>query len=144
MTERKPIKDTKLGKWLTKNAPDVAETVGELLPDSGALGIVKRLLGKESESPEVRSMIQELEIKRLEAVSRRWEADMDSDSTLSKNVRPMALISLLAMLFVFMAMDSLTFLEFDVKTEYINLLQALSMTAFGAYFAGRSYEKSKS
>lgn len=144
MTERKPIKDTKLGKWLTKNAPDVAETVGELLPDSGALGIVKRLLGKESESPEVRSMIQELEIKRLEAVSRRWEADMDSDSTLSKNVRPMALISLLAMLFIFMAMDSLTFLEFDVKTEYINLLQALSMTAFGAYFAGRSYEKSKS
>ena len=144
MTERKPIKDTKLGKWLTKNAPDVAETVGELLPDSGALGIVKRLLGKESESPEVRSMIQELEIKRLEAVSRRWEADMDSDSALSKNVRPMALISLLAMLFVFMAMDSLTFLEFDVKTEYINLLQALSMTAFGAYFAGRSYEKSKS
>lgn len=144
MTERKPIKDTKLGKWLTKNAPDVAETVGELLPDSGALGIVKRLLGKESESPEVRSMIQELEIKRLEAVSRRWEADMDSDSTLSKNVRPMALISLLAMLFIFMAMDSLTFLEFDVKTEYINLLQALSMTAFGAYFAGRSYEKTKS
>ena len=68
---------------------------------------------------------------------------MSSDSRLSKNIRPMALISLLGTLIVMMTLDSIEGLPFDVKQEYINLLQALSMTAFGAYFAGRSFEKSK-
>ena len=114
------------------------------MPDSGVLGIVKNLLGSKLENDaEARSYMQELEIKRLEAVSERWKADMESDSSLSKNVRPMALISLLGMMFVFAVVDSIGSLEFEVKVEYIEMLKALSMTAFGAYFAGRSYEKTK-
>ena len=137
------IRETKLGAWLKKNAPDVLETVGDLLPDSGGLGVVKRLLGPTGDSPEVSAMMHELQLARLEAVSDRWAADMSSDSRLSKNIRPMALISLLGTLIVMMTLDSIEGLPFDVKQEYINLLQALSMTAFGAYFAGRSFEKSK-
>lgn len=45
----KPIKDTKLGQWLKNKAPKVLETVGDLLPDNGALGIVKRLIDNEPE-----------------------------------------------------------------------------------------------
>ena len=41
------IKDTKLGEWLKKKAPNVLDTVGDLLPDKGGLGIVKNLLKKE-------------------------------------------------------------------------------------------------
>jgi hypothetical protein len=41
------IKDTNLGKWLKEKAPSVLNTVGELLPDQGALGVVKNLLDKE-------------------------------------------------------------------------------------------------
>ena len=41
------IKDTRLGAWLKDKAPTVLDTVGELLPDKGALGIVKNLLDKE-------------------------------------------------------------------------------------------------
>ena len=44
MSERKKIKDTLLGKWLAEKAPNVLGTVGDLLPDSGALGVVKNLL----------------------------------------------------------------------------------------------------
>ena len=47
MADRKKIKDTLLGKWLAEKAPNVLGTVGDLLPDSGALGVVKNLLDKE-------------------------------------------------------------------------------------------------
>ena len=46
MSDRKKIRDTGLGKWLEK-APNVLGTVGDLLPDQGALGVVKNLLDKE-------------------------------------------------------------------------------------------------
>tara|TARA_R100000544_G_C2177797_1_gene35378 strand:- start:90 stop:524 length:435 start_codon:yes stop_codon:yes gene_type:complete len=137
------IRKTKLGRWLKENAPDVLDTVGDLLPDAGGLGVVKRLLGSKADSPEVSQMMQELQLARLEAVSSRWASDMASDSRLSKNIRPMALISLLCTLFLMMSLDSVEGLPFEVKEQYIDLLQALSMTAFGAYFAGRSYEKTR-
>ena len=139
------LKNTKLGGWLKREAPEVLNVVGDALPESGVLGIIKNMLGKKLENDgEAQAYMQELEIKRLEAVSERWKADMGSTSNLSKNVRPMALISLLAMMFAFAAVDSIETVEFDVKTEYIEMLKMLSMTAFGAYFAGRSYEKTKS
>ena len=47
MKDRKKIKDTKLGEWLQEKAPKVLETVGDLLPDSGGLGVVKNLISKE-------------------------------------------------------------------------------------------------
>ena len=43
----KKIKDTKLGAWLKDKAPNVLDTVADLLPDSGGLGVVKNLLDKE-------------------------------------------------------------------------------------------------
>jgi len=42
MKDRKKLKDTKVGQWLKDKAPQVLDTVGELLPDQGALGVVKR------------------------------------------------------------------------------------------------------
>ena len=47
MSDRKKIRDTGLGKWLAEKAPNVLGTVGDLLPDQGALGVVKNLLDKE-------------------------------------------------------------------------------------------------
>jgi hypothetical protein len=38
----KKIKNTGLGKWLKAKAPKILDTVGDLLPDSGGLGIVNR------------------------------------------------------------------------------------------------------
>ena len=44
MSKKKKIKDTALGKWMLSKAPNVLGVVGDLLPDAGALGIVKNLL----------------------------------------------------------------------------------------------------
>lgn len=143
-TMKEKLRNTRLGEWLKREAPEILDAVGDAIPDQGVLGFVKNLLGAKLENDkEAQLLIQELEIKQLEAVSARWEADMKSTSTLSKNVRPVALIALLSMMFAFAVVDSIGSLEFDVKPEYIEMLKMLSMTAFGAYFAGRSYEKTR-
>ena len=60
--KRKRLKDTKVGKWLKENAPKVLDTVGELLPDNGALGVVKNLIDMDDSIPQEKKS----EFKRLE------------------------------------------------------------------------------
>lgn len=140
MEERKRIRDTKLGGWLKEKAPDVFEAVKDALPESGVLGVVKNLVGG---SDEVDALIAQLELEYSKEVTKRWQADMSGDNKLAKVVRPVTLVSLLSIMFVFATLDSFEAIPFDVKDAYIDMVQALSMTAFGAYFAGRSYEKTK-
>lgn len=138
------IKDTKLGAWLREKAPNVLSTVGDLLPDQGALGVVKNLLDKEPgvDPAEAQAAI-DAEIKFQENVTERWKADMGSDVKLAKLIRPITLIALMTMFMLTMVFDSLDNLPFTVKDSYVDLLQVLMLTAFGAYFAGRTIEKSK-
>ena len=124
MSEKKKIKDTKLGSWLADKAPGILGIVGDLLPDSGALGIVKNLIDKD---PKVDSE----------------EADMGSDVKLAKLIRPVTLIALMVMFMLTMAADSMDAWAFNVKDSYVSLLEILMLTAFGAYFAGRTIEKAK-
>jgi hypothetical protein len=144
MKEQQKIKDTNLGKWMSDKAPAVLGVVGELLPDKGALGIVKNLLHKE---PEVKNedadAVVDAEFQYQDAVTRRWEADMGSDVKLAKLIRPVTLICLMAMFMLTMVFDSLDNLPFNVKDSYVSLLEILMLTAFGAYFAGRTIEKAK-
>ena len=144
MSEAKKIKDTGLGKWLKEKAPNVLNTVGDLLPDQGALGIVKNLLDNESDiSPEEAQARIDAEIAYQNNVTERWKADMGSDIKLAKYIRPVTLICLMAMFMVTMVLDSLDYLPFNVKDSYVSLLEILMLTAFGAYFAGRTIEKSR-
>ena len=76
-------------------------------------------------------------------VTERWKADMNSDERLAKLVRPLTLIVLLTLYLCLAVADSIGGWDFEVKEQYIDLLQILSLTAFGAYFAGRSLEKTK-
>ncbi len=141
---KKKIKDTKLGAWLSEKAPQVLGVVGDLLPDSGGLGIVKNLIDKDPEvdSKEAQAVI-DAEIRFQENVTERWKADMGSDVKLAKLIRPITLIALMGMFMLTMVFDSLDNWPFNVKDSYIDLLQVLMLTAFGAYFAGRTIEKSK-
>tara|TARA_B000000565_G_C23728325_1_gene356192 strand:- start:593 stop:1036 length:444 start_codon:yes stop_codon:yes gene_type:complete len=141
---KKKIKDTGLGKWLAEKAPNVLGTVGDLLPDQGALGVVKNLLDKEPgvDPAEAKAKI-DAEIAFQNNVTERWKADMGSDVKLAKLIRPVTLIALMGMFMVTMIFDSLDNWPFNVKDSYIDLLQVLMLTAFGAYFAGRTIEKSR-
>jgi len=144
MSNKNKIKDTKLGAWLKSKAPNVLSTVGNLLPDSGALGVVKKLLDKEPgvDPAEAQAAI-DAEVKFQENVTERWKADMGSDVKLAKLIRPITLIVLMAMFMITMVLDSLDQLPFNVKDSYVSLLEILMLTVFGAYFAGRTIEKSK-
>ena len=138
------IKDTKLGKWLKSKAPNVLNTVGDLLPDQGALGLVKNLIDKDPEvdTAEGTAMV-DAEIEFQKNVTERWKADMGSDVKLAKLISPVTLICLMAMFMLTMFLDSLDQLPFNVKDSYVSLLEILMLTAFGAYFAGRTIEKAK-
>jgi hypothetical protein len=138
------IKDTGLGKWLKSKAPNVLNVVGDLLPDSGGLGIVKNLIDKD---PDVNTdegvAAVDAEIQFQNNVTERWKADMGSDVKLAKLIRPVTLIALMSMFMVTMVADSMDNWPFNVKDSYVDLLQILMLTAFGAYFAGRTIEKAK-
>lgn len=140
----KKIKDTKLGAWLKDKAPNVLDKVADLLPDSGGLGVVKNLLDKEPgvDPAEAQAKI-DAEVKFQENVTERWKADMGSDVKLAKLIRPVTLIALMSMFMITMFIDSMDNVPFNVKDSYVDLLQILMLTAFGAYFAGRTIEKSK-
>jgi len=73
-------------------------------------------------------------------ISRRWEADLHSDSWASKNIRPYTLAFLLVCMFLFIMLDS-SLEGFKIAPEWIGLLQALLVTAVGGYFVVRSGEK---
>ena len=140
----KKIKDTKLGSWLKSKAPQVLDVVGDLLPDSGGLGVVKNLIDKDPEVDSVDAQAQiDAEVRFQENVTERWKADMGSDVKLAKLIRPVTLIALMTMFMVTMFIDSMDNVPFNVKDSYVDLLQILMLTAFVAYFAGRTIEKAK-
>ena len=146
--DKKKFKDTKVGGWLSENAPKVLDAVGDALPDNGVLGIVKNLIDGEpnltaEQKMEFERLLMEQERIAQENVTGRWEADMNSDERLPKLIRPYMLIALVSIYFLFATIDSIDAVSFEVKTSYIELLEILMLTAFGAYFAGRSYEKTR-
>jgi hypothetical protein len=146
--DRKKIKDTKVGVWLRDKAPAVLDTVGDLLPDSGGLGVVKRLIDMEpnmssEDKLNFNKLLMDYESNAQNNVTERWKADMLSDSWISKNIRPLMLIYLVVMFSIFVLLDSVDSVSFEVKDAYIDVLSILMTTAFTAYFAGRSYEKIK-
>jgi hypothetical protein len=139
------IKDTRLGGWLKDKAPGILDTVGDLLPDSGGLGVVKNLIDRQYpdlDPEEVKAKL-DAEVQFQNNVSERWKADMSGDVKLAKYIRPVTLIALMTMFMLTMVMDSLDNLPFNVKDSYVSLLEILMLTSFGAYFAGRTIEKYK-
>ena len=75
-------------------------------------------------------------------VTERWKTDMNSDSWLSKNVRPLVLIFLVVSTVLMIFIDAGT-IQFTVEQKWTDLLQLVLITVIGAYFGGRSFEKSK-
>ena len=137
------IRDTKLGAWLKAKAPGILDTVGDLLPNQGGLGIVKNLLDRDPDiSPEEAKAIVDAEIAYQNNVTERWKADMEGDVKIAKVIRPSMLIALVVIFIVVMFLDSFDNQPFNVKDSYVSLLEVLMLTVFGAYFAGRTVEKS--
>ena len=117
---------------------------GELVKNVG--GVIDNLHTSNEEKLEAERKIKELianyEVEMEKNITARWEADLKSDSWLSKNVRPLTLIFLIVctMLLIFIDAGAI---KFNVKDSYVDLLQLVLITVIGAYFGGRSFEKVK-
>ena len=90
----------------------------------------------------IKQLISDYEVEMEKNITSRWEADLKSDSWLSKNVRPLVMIFLIVctMLLIFIDAGAL---NFEVKSSWVDLLQLVLITVIGAYFGGRSLEKVK-
>ena len=115
---------------------------GELIKGVG--GVLDNLTTSKEEKLEAERKIKELvanyEMEVEKNVTSRWQSDMNSDSWLSKNVRPIVLIFLVVCTMLLIFIDA-GVLKFNVKDSYVDLLQLVLITVIGAYFGGRSLEK---
>ena len=125
--------------------------LGTLLTGGGAKDLVKEVGGvidnlhtSEDEKLEAERKIKELvasyEVQMEKEISSRWNADMKSDSWLSKNVRPLVLVFLVVSTVLMIFIDAGT-INFVVEAKWTDLLQLVLITVIGAYFGGRTLEK---
>ena len=126
-----------LGNLFSGGAAELVKGVG---------GVIDNLHTSKEEKLEAERKIKELmanyEVEMEKNITSRWEADLKSDSWLSKNVRPLVLVFLIVctMLLIFIDAGAL---NFEVKSSWVDLLQLVLITVIGAYFGGRSLEKVK-
>ena len=112
----------------------------------GVGGVIDNLHTSKEEKLEAEQKIKELVVSyqtNLEKeISSRWNADMQSDSWLSKNVRPLVLVFLVISTVLLIFIDAGA-INFVVEAKWTDLLQLVLITVIGAYFGGRSLEKTK-
>ena len=117
---------------------------GGLIKDVG--NVIDKLTTTDDERLAAKQKIQELLEKADQdaqtQITERWKLDMQSDSFLSKNIRPLVLIYL-TVIFTALAFFDGNIGGFQVDQAYIPIFQSLLITVYGAYFVGRTWEKSK-
>jgi|TARA_R110000824_G_scaffold142595_1_gene309808 hypothetical protein len=124
-----------LGKLFSSAGSELIESVG---------GVIDNLVTTKDEKLAAKTKLKQIvldhEAKMEQNITDRWSSDMNSDSWLSKNVRPMVLVFLIVctMLLIFIDAGAV---KFVVEDKWTDLLQLVLITVIGAYFGGRSLEK---
>ena len=126
-----------LSKIFSSGATELIKGVG---------GVIDNLYTSKEEKLEaerkVKDLIANYEIEMEKNITERWKMDMQSDSWLSKNIRPLVLVFLVVSTVLMIFIDAGT-INFVVEDKWTDLLQLVLITVIGAYFGGRSLEKVK-
>ena len=126
-----------INKILSAGAANLVKNVG---------GVLDNLTTSTEEKLEaelkIKDMIMGYEAEMQKQVTERWKVDMNSDSWLSKNIRPLVLVFLIVATVLLIFIDAGT-ITFKVEDKWTDLLQLVLITVIGAYFGGRSLEKVK-
>tara|TARA_R100000329_G_scaffold73026_1_gene63561 strand:+ start:136 stop:522 length:387 start_codon:yes stop_codon:yes gene_type:complete len=126
-----------LGNLLSKGTAELVKNVG---------GVIDDLHTSKEEKLEaerkLKEMIMGYEAEMQKQVTERWKLDMNSDSWLSKNIRPLVLVFLVVATILLIFIDAGA-INFKVEDKWTDLLQLVLITVIGAYFGGRSLEKVK-
>jgi hypothetical protein len=138
----KKFKDTKVGKFLSSKGSDIADLVGDVLPDNGVLGLVKNVLDKDDSMPQqdkdvALELLKQDEVE-MQEVTKRLESDNEHNVT--RLVRP---VSYAAMFILYM---SCIFFDgnlgdFQIREQYIPSITSLFSTMTIFYFGSRGLEK---
>ena len=126
-----------LSKIFSSGATELIKGVG---------GVIDNLTTSKEEKLEAEQKVKELvssyEIEMEKNITERWKMDMQSDSWLSKNIRPLVLVFLVVSTVLMIFIDAGA-ISFVVEDKWTDLLQLVLITVIGAYFGGRSLEKVK-
>ena len=126
-----------IGKLLSKGTAELVKNVG---------GVIDNLHTSAEEKLDaerkIKDMIMSYEAEMQKQVTERWKLDMNSDSWLSKNIRPLVLVFLVVATVLLIFIDA-GVISFQVQDKWTDLLQLVLITVIGAYFGGRSLEKVK-
>ena len=114
--------------------------IDRFLPDPAAAAAAKQELAQMQQNGELAQMANDTKLFEIEQTNTtdRWKADMASDSVLSKNIRPLALIAIFVAFFLFTMMSAF---GYNAQESYVQLLGQWGQIIFLAYFGGRTVEK---
>ena len=126
-----------LSKIFSAGAGDLIKKVGGVIDNLHTSAEEKAAAEKQ-----IKDMILGYEAEMQKQVTERWKLDMNSDSWLSKNIRPLVLVFLVILTVLLIFIDA-GVLSFQVQDKWTDLLQLVLITVIGAYFGGRSLEKVK-
>ena len=126
-----------LGGLLSGGAADLIKGVGGVIDDLHTSGEEK--LAAEQK---IKEIVSNYEVEMEKTITERWKMDMQSDSWRSKNIRPLVLVFLVVSTVLMIFIDAGT-INFIVEDKWTDLLQLVLITVIGAYFGGRSLEKTK-
>jgi len=134
-------------RWLVKQGKEVAPEILKIAGNVTGIDALEHLAdniltNKTLSETDKQMLLEELRFDMLEMqeVTKRWQYDMQSDSWLSKNIRPLSLAFLTLSLFIYIILDS-CLESFKIAKEWISLLSSLLLLVYGGYFGARSMEK---
>jgi hypothetical protein len=144
MTEdKKPFKDTKVGVFLKDKAPQILDVVGDMLPSSGVLGVVKNLVDKSSDLSPADKTIANNHIEQMYALeiqdrdsARKRESDVATAGNKDYLFTATGIIGLAVFVFIVYAIVFLTIPEQnkEVWIHLIGISEGVVLSIFGYYF----------
>jgi hypothetical protein len=148
MADKKKFKDTTVGKLLFGAATVINPTLGNVLqgvtsPKQAIAEIGKAKIST-SDKIKLQQLIYEQQNKEMESITSRWQADANSDSWLSKNVRPLVLVWCIVVFSFAGILDSIDSVPFHINEVWNDTFEKVMMACVLAYFGGRTAEKSTS
>jgi len=134
-------------RWLVKQGKEVAPELIQLAGNITGIDSLKQLSKKIKESDKLSEidkqiLLEELRYDMLEMqeVTKRWISDNQTESYLTRNIRPLTLAFLTATLFIYIILDS-SIQGFKIDDNWIDLLSSLLLLVYGGYFGARTVEK---
>ena len=134
-------------RWLLKQGKEVAPELLKIASNvTGieALELLANKIGADAVLSETdkKLLLEELNFDKIEMqeTTKRWVSDNNTDSYLTRNIRPLTLAFLTATLFVYIILDS-SLDGFKIAPKWIDLLSSLLLLVYGGYFGMRSAEK---